>query len=54
MKEVISIANAITPNEGVVLLSPAAPSYGMYKDFSERGKDFAFQAGFSERIPEES
>ena len=30
-----------TPAGGVVLLSPAAPSYGMFKDFEERGKAFA-------------
>jgi UDP-N-acetylmuramoylalanine-D-glutamate ligase len=30
-----------------VLLSPAAPSYGRYRDFRERGHDFARQAGFA-------
>jgi UDP-N-acetylmuramoylalanine-D-glutamate ligase len=31
-----------------VLLSPAAPSYGDYHDFAERGRDFAAKAGFLE------
>ena len=31
----------MTPRGGVVLLSPAAPSYGRYKSFIERGEDFA-------------
>ena len=34
------------PKGGVVLLSPAAPSYGDYHDFAERGRDFAAKAGF--------
>ena len=32
---------------GVVLLSPAAPSYGYYRDYIERGCDFAAKAGLS-------
>ena len=35
----------VTPPGGVVLLSPAAPSYGAYRDYIERGRDFAEQAG---------
>lgn len=30
----------------VILLSPGAPSYGMYRDYVERGKHFASIAGF--------
>lgn len=30
----------------VILLSPGAPSYGMYRDYVERGKHFAAIAGF--------
>jgi hypothetical protein len=29
----------------VVLLSPAAPSYGHYRDYIARGRDFAAKAG---------
>ena len=32
--------------EGVVLLSPGAPSFGAYRDYAERGRDFARLAGF--------
>ncbi|WP_425491788.1 UDP-N-acetylmuramoyl-L-alanine--D-glutamate ligase [Luteimonas saliphila] len=32
--------------EGVVLLSPGAPSFGMYRDYVERGRHFAVLAGF--------
>lgn len=31
---------------GVMLLSPGAPSYGAYRDFVERGRDFARLGGF--------
>jgi UDP-N-acetylmuramoylalanine--D-glutamate ligase len=37
----------VTPSGGVVLLSPAAPSYGQYRDYIERGRDFAAKAGLS-------
>jgi UDP-N-acetylmuramoylalanine--D-glutamate ligase len=45
MLEAVSIARSLTPKGGVVLLSPAAPSYGRYQNFIERGEDFAFSAG---------
>ena len=40
MQEAVEIAKEITPEKGVVLLSPAAPSYDFYKNFEERGKVF--------------
>jgi UDP-N-acetylmuramoyl-L-alanine---L-glutamate ligase len=45
MEEAISFATRVTPPGGVVLLSPAAPSYGSYRDYIERGRDFAARAG---------
>ena len=45
MEEAVSCATRITPPGGVVLLSPAAPSYGYYRDFIERGRDFAARVG---------
>ncbi len=45
MAEAVSYARRITPLGGVVLLSPAAPSYGYYRDYIERGLDFAAKAG---------
>lgn len=47
MQEAVACAVRATPSGGVVLLSPAAPSYGYYRDFSERGRDFAAKAGFA-------
>jgi UDP-N-acetylmuramoyl-L-alanine---L-glutamate ligase len=45
MRDAVDLARSITPPGGVVLLSPAAPSYGRYRDFIERGEDFARCAG---------
>ena len=41
MDEAVALARRLTAPGGVVLLSPAAPSYGYYRDFAERGRDFA-------------
>ena len=40
MKEAIDFAKEKTQKPGTVLLSPAAPSYNLYKNFEERGNDF--------------
>jgi UDP-N-acetylmuramoylalanine--D-glutamate ligase len=45
MKDAVAYARQVTPPGGVVLLSPAAPSYGHYRDYIERGRDFAAKAG---------
>ena len=45
MEDAVSFARQVTPPGGVVLLSPAAPSYGHYRDYIERGRDFAAKAG---------
>lgn len=40
MPEAVTRANAVLAGEGVVLLSPAAPSFGAYRDFEERSEHF--------------
>lgn len=40
MEEAVHFAINHTPQGGTILLSPAAPSYNMYKNFEERGLDF--------------
>jgi UDP-N-acetylmuramoyl-L-alanine---L-glutamate ligase len=45
MREAVTLAKEVTPRGGVILLSPAAPSYGAYRSFIERGQDFARCAG---------
>jgi UDP-N-acetylmuramoylalanine--D-glutamate ligase len=49
MEEAVASATRVTPPGGVVLLSPAAPSYGNYRDFVERGLDFAAKLGLPTR-----
>ena len=39
-------AQAALGQDGVVLLSPGAPSYGVYRDYVARGRHFAELAGF--------
>ena len=37
----VRLARKLTPAGGVVLLSPAAPSYGRYRNFEHRSEAFA-------------
>ena len=47
LDEAVRIAcDALGAQGGVVLLSPGAPSYGVYKDYVARGRHFAQLAGF--------
>ena len=48
MSDAVDLARRpYTPRCGVILLSPAAPSYGVYRSYIERGADFARCAGLS-------
>lgn len=40
MNRIIEVALEITPKGGVVLLSPAAASFDMFKDYKDRGNQF--------------
>ena len=44
--EAVALARNALRGNGVVLLSPGAPSFGAYRDYTERGRDFARLAGF--------
>jgi UDP-N-acetylmuramoylalanine--D-glutamate ligase len=46
LAEAMAQARAALDGEGVVLLSPGAPSFGPYRDYVERGRHFAALAGF--------
>jgi UDP-N-acetylmuramoyl-L-alanine---L-glutamate ligase len=45
MEDAVWFARRVTSPGDVILLSPAAPSYGHYHDYIERGRDFAVKAG---------
>lgn len=40
LKEAVEIAKKVTPKGSICLLSPAAASYGYFKNFEERGEKF--------------
>jgi UDP-N-acetylmuramoylalanine--D-glutamate ligase len=46
MEDAVRLARNAVETEGVVLLSPGAPSFPRYRDYTERGKHFAKVAGF--------
>jgi len=47
LSEAMQLAQAALGGQGgVVLLSPGAPSYGVYRDYVARGRHFAELAGF--------
>ncbi len=46
LAEAMTLARAALPGHGVVLLSPGAPSFGAFRDYTERGRAFAALAGF--------
>lgn len=44
--DAVSRAEHVTPNGGVILLSPGAPSFGRFHDYRERGMHFRSLLGF--------
>lgn len=46
LESATSQARRLLGNAGVILLSPGAPSFGVYKDYVARGRHFAAIAGF--------
>ncbi len=46
MPDAVARARRLLGGGGVVLLSPGAPSFGAYRDYTERGRHFAALAGF--------
>ncbi len=46
LPEAVTKARELLADDGVVLLSPGAPSFGQYRDYVARGRHFAELAGF--------
>jgi UDP-N-acetylmuramoylalanine--D-glutamate ligase len=46
LDEAVALARSALRGAGVALLSPGAPSFGAYRDYTERGRHFASLAGF--------
>jgi UDP-N-acetylmuramoylalanine--D-glutamate ligase len=46
LEQAIRLAEESLGGRGVVLLSPGAPSFGAYRDYTERGRHFARLTGF--------
>ncbi len=46
LADAVAAARGITPSGGVILLSPGAPSFDQFRDYTERGRAFAALGGF--------
>ena len=46
MEEAVASAQELTAPGGVILLSPGAPSFGLFRDFVQRGEKFIEVSGF--------
>lgn len=47
LSDAVELAKGVTPRGGIVLLSPGAPSFPQFRDYRDRGKQFAQLCGFS-------
>jgi len=46
LADALTTARTLTPANGMILLSPGAPSFDQFHDYIARGREFARLAGF--------
>lgn len=46
LKEAVVLAEKLVPENGYILLSPGAPSFPHFRDYEDRGQQFARNSGF--------
>ena len=46
LKEAVALAEKLVPEKGCILLSPGAPSFPHFRDYEDRGLQFARYSGF--------
>jgi UDP-N-acetylmuramoylalanine--D-glutamate ligase len=46
LSDAVSQAQSMTPLGGTIVLSPGAPSFDQFRDYAQRGREFARLAGF--------
>lgn len=46
LREAVVLAQKLVPEEGCILLSPGAPSFPNFRDYEDRGQQFARYSGF--------
>jgi len=50
LKSAVALAKTLVPENGCVLLSPGAPSFPHFRDFEDRGDQFAAYAGIENTV----
>ena len=50
LSEAVKLAQSLAPDNGCILLSPGAPSFPHFRDFEDRGNQFAAFAGIEKSI----
>jgi len=50
LSDAVTLAQTLVPSKGSILLSPGAPSFPHFKNFEDRGKQFAMYSGIEKGV----